>query len=381
MEKRIAIVGWAQLNNERRKIDKAQPELVYDVMKECLENTGLTRDDIDSVVEAGCDVMDGKSISNVWTVEAAGGFLKDESKIEEDASFAVFYNYMRLLTGPFQTGSTVSYGKSSESLMHYYTGLIFEPFFQRPIGLDSISAFGLQAAQYMTKYGITEEQAAKVAVKNRKNAKKNPYAQIQMDLTVDDVLKSAPISTPLKLYDCCPITDGASALILATEERAKEITDTPVWIKGVASCNDAYFLGYRDLADQKACGIAAKKAYEMAGIKDPLEEIDVAEISEVFSFQELMLYEAIGFCGPGEGGKLIDEGVTEMGGKLPVNPSGGVLSANPTPATGLTRLIEGAMQVAGKAGDHQVPGVKTALVHGTSGLCFQANVVYILGRD
>lgn len=380
MVERVAVVGSAQTKYERKKESQHYGEMVYETVRSALDNTGLKIEDIDTVVSASCDMLDGRSISNVFTAEAMGAFQKEESKVEEDGSFALLYAYMRLLSGRFGTAMVVAYSKGSESSPHSYTALMMEPFYQRPFGLDGLTSSALQARRYMDKYGITEEQAALVSVKAHKNARNNPYAQIKMDLTVEEVLRSEVLSSPIKKLDASPISDGCCVVIIASEEKAKKITDKPAWIKGVGHYLDAYYLGYRDLAEAESCRLAAQKAYQMAGIKDPLKEINVAEVYDAFSYQELMLYEALGFCEKGEGGKLMEKGFAQMDGELPVNPSGGVLSAHPFLAAGLARIAEAALQVSGKAKARQVPKAKTALAHGTSGVCLQANCVWILGR-
>jgi acetyl-CoA C-acetyltransferase len=159
---------------------------------------------------------------------------------------------------------------------------------------------------------------------------------------------------------------------------ARQLTDRPVWIRGVGSCYDAYYPGDRDLADCDALMMAAKRAYSMAGIRNPLEEIHVAEISEEYSYQELLWTEGLGLCERGEGGRLIDDGVTYMEGKLPVNPSGGLLSGCPTHVAGLARVAEAVLQLRGESGGRQVEGARTALAHGVSGACGQMHCVLIL---
>ena len=379
MAEKVAIVGWGQSKFEREMKDIHLGELIYETVRKTLADTGLEIGDIDTVINASCDVMDGRSISNVFTVEAMGAFLKEESKVEEDAAYAALYAYMRLLAGPFQTAMVVGHAKVSESSPQTYTGMICDPFLLRPLGIEAITSSALQARSYMSRYGITEEQAAKVVVKNRKNGARNTNAQIRKPVSVADVMASPVLASPIKKYDASPITDGCAVMIMATAKKAKKITDTPVWIKGVGYDHDLYYPGYRDLSKSESCALAAKRAYKMAKIKDPLNEIDCAEVYEPFSFYELMLYESLRLCGKGEGGKLIDDGATEPDGKLPVNLSGGALCANPILATGLVRMMEAAMQLSGKAGEHQLKNKpKKAIAHSTSGLCLQSNIVYVL---
>lgn len=260
------------------------------------------------------------------------------------------------------------------------TSIYNDPFYQRPVGLEEASAAALQASQYMNWYGVSEEQGARVAAKNLRNALFNPHAHRKMRVTVEDVMESPVTAYPLRELMCCPASDGACALILANEKRSKELTDAPVWITGINWRVEPYFLGDRDLLKNQALKAASEKAYEMAGIKNPLKDLDVAEVCEPYAFQELLWYEGMGFCKKGEGAKLIDDGVTEMGGELPVNPSGGVLSTNPFCARGAIRAAEGTLQLWGKAGERQVADAEKALVHSTHGLGGQLHLVAILSR-
>jgi len=305
---------------------------------------------------------------------------KNVSTVEGDGTFGAFYGAMRVLAG-CKTTLVVAHSKGSEGDSKIITNGMFDPVYHRSLGLDAISSSALQANAYMEKYGITEEQCAMVSVKNHGNAGNNPYAQLPLDITVQDVMQSRKIADPLKLLDCSPISDGAAAIIIANGENAEKAKTEPVWVKGVAHCSDAYFLGDRDLADPRSLKDAARRAYAMAGITDPLKEIDVVELYDAFSYMEPLWLEGLGFCDPGKGGKMTEDGVTAMNGSLPVNPSGGVLSAHPVLVAGLARIIEAVLQLRGDAGSHQIDGAKTALAHGINGPCGQSHCVWVLGRD
>ncbi len=378
---KVAIVGVAQTKYESNKIDQTYMELTFEVVKKLHNQLGITNDDVGSVITGSNDFTDGRTIANMAVQDGVGSVRKSESRVSGDGAFAYVYAAMRVLSQEYDTVLVVSHSKCSEGDQCLINNSIFDPFYQRHLGLDQISSAGLMANMYMSKYGITEEQAAKVVVKNRKNAFNNPYAHIQKEITVDDVLKSPMLAYPLKELDLPPYSDGAVAMLLANEETAKKLTDTPVWLRGYANCTDAYYLGNRNMTDLIALELAAKEAYKMAGISDPIKDIDVAEVSENFSAHELMIYEALGFCGKGEGGKFIDSGETQMGGKIPVNPSGGVLSSNVAMANGLIRVAEVAEQLTGKAGKRQIPDAKTGLAYGMNGICSQGNCVLIFGGD
>ncbi|MEJ2251865.1 MAG: thiolase family protein [Candidatus Lokiarchaeota archaeon] len=189
------------------------------------------------------------------------------------------------------------------------------------------------------------------------------------------------LAYPLKELDFPPFSDGAIAILLANEKTARELTDTPVWLKGYGSSTDAYYLGHRTMTDLIGLKLAAKEAYKMANIRDPIKEFDVAEVYDAFSVHELMNYEALGFCEEGKGGEFIESRETTMDGIIPTNPSGGVLSSNPTMANGLIRIGELALQLMGKAEKRQVPNAKIGLANGMNGLCSQGNCVVILGGE
>lgn len=375
---KIAIVGASQTKYERRKKGEIFYDMIYEVTTKAMEDAGYTLEDIDNVITVSNDFLDGRTISCMAVQEAAGAHDKNVSTIEGDGAFGAFYGAMRVLGG-FGTTLVVAHSKGSEGDPKIITNAMFDPIYHRLLGLDAISSSALQASVYMERYGITEQQCALVSVKNHKNAKNNPYAQLPMDITVDDVMRSKKIADPIKLLDCSPISDGAAAIIIANEKRAKKARTKPIWIKGVAHCSDAYFLGDRDLADPISLKDASKKAYAMAGIKDPMSEIDVVELYDAFTYMEPLWLEGMGICDAGQGGQLIEKGITVMDGKLPVNPSGGVLSAHPVLVAGLVRIIEAALQIRGEAGDHQIKGAKTALAHGINGPCGQSHCVWILG--
>ncbi len=379
MEK-IAIVGVAQTTYERRKKDEIYYDLVYEVTSKALKDAGLALEDIDNVITVSNDFLDGRTISSMAVGEAAGAHDKNISTVEGDGTFGAFYGAMRVLGG-YRSTLVVAHSKGSEGDIRFITNGMFDPIYQRPLGLEAVSAAALQANAYMDRYGVTEEDFAKVSVKNHGNARHNPFAQLPLDLTVDDVMKSRKISDPIKLLDCSPVSDGAAAIIIAEEKLAKKARTRPVWIRGVAHCAEAYFLGDRDLADPQALRAAAQRAFRMAGIERPLEQVDVVELYDAFSYMEPLWLEAMGFCEPGRGPALLETGVTSMGGDLPVNPSGGVLSAHAVLVAGLARIAEAVLQLRGEAGGRQVPGAKTAVAHGINGPCGQSHCVWVLGTE
>lgn len=381
MADRVAICAAAQTKFSPERYDVSEGEMAYEAIKQVLEETGLTLSDIDSAVSCSQDFWDGRTISNMNIQPFVGAHLGHEDKVAEDGINAVYCGMAQILSGHHDVVLVVAHMKESQAEKSLIENAAFDAVYMRELGLDFLTAAALQAKRYMYKYGVAAEQCAKVVVKNRGNARSNPFAQEPMALTVDDVLGSKTIASPIHKLDAKPISDGACAVILASAERARTLTPKPVWILGASNCYEAHYLGDRDLADCEALTKAAQKAYKMAGIRRPFSEIDVAEISEEYSYQELLWMEGLGLCGRGEGGHLLDSGKTKMGGKLPVNPSGGVLSGNPNGVAGMVRVVEAALQLRGDAGDRQVHGAKVALAHGTTGICGQHQAVMILGKQ
>jgi acetyl-CoA C-acetyltransferase len=380
MSERVGIISVAQTKYHPNRTDVNEEELSYEAIKQVLEETGLSLSDIDSAVTCSQDFWDGRTISSMNIQHVVGAHLGHEDNISEDGINAVYAAMAQILSGRQDIILVEAHTKESQAHKSLIENAAFDAIFMRQLGLDFTSAAALQAKRYMYKYGITAEQCAMVAVRNRANAKNNPLAQEPMDITVDDVLGSKMLVSPIRLLDTKPISDGACAMIMTTEARAKKLTKNPVWIMGASNCYETHYLGDRDLADCEALMKAAKKAYSMAGINNPLRQIDVAEISTEYSYQEPLWLEGLGFCDRGDGGKLVESRSIKMRGNLPVNPSGGVLPGNPNGVAGMARVVEAVLQLRGEAGDRQIKGAKVALAHGYTGICGQHQAVMILGN-
>jgi acetyl-CoA C-acetyltransferase len=379
---RAAIIGIGQIKADSDLKEFNYAELVYPAVIAALEDAGISMDDIDNVITTSNDFWDGRTISCMATGDVSGAWDRNASCVEGDGAFGAFYGMSRVLSGSYDTTLVTAHSKGSESLSPYITNAAFDPIYMRSLGLDMVSACALQARRYMSKYKVSEEQCALVSVKNRRNAMDNPLAHLPQRLSVEDVMQSRMICDPLKLYDCSPVSDGAVAVIFAGEQKARQLSKQPVWVKGVSLCMDNYLLGDRDLAECEALTKAADKAYRMAGISDPRKEIGVAEIYDAFSYQELMWTEGPGFCSKGEGGRLVESGATEKTGDIPVNPSGGLQASHPVIAAGLIRIAELVRQIRGEAGEMQIKeDVRLGLAHGVNGMCGQSHCVWVLGKD
>jgi acetyl-CoA C-acetyltransferase len=379
MAKKVAIVQVAMSRGQESS--DYYLDQVYRVCREVMDKAGVTRQDVGTMISTASDIFHGGvSCANAYFWDSGAAFLKNGSRNDGESLTSFSYGVMRILSGHYDTALVFGVCKGSENpdndmVTHFFT----DPFYQRQIGLNETFAAALQMRQYLDRYKITEEQCAKVVQKNLTNALGNPYAHVKKRVTVQDVMKSARVFDPLKEMECAPKSEGIVALLLATEDKAKKLTKKPVWFKGYGSSLDTFYLGDRDLLGGQLT-TAAKRAYDMAGIADPKKEIDVAEVSEPYAFQELLWCEGLGFCGRGEGGKLIDSGATQKDGRIPVNPSGGVLATNPYVSRGLYRLAEVVLQLKGEAGEKQLDKkLKTGLAHGTQGFAGQFHAVAVVG--
>lgn len=375
---RAAIIGVGMTKIEANKVKETFADMVWEAVRNALSDAKMTIDDIDNVITTSNDFWDGRTISCMAVGDASGARHKNVSCVEGDGTFGAFYGLSRVLSGSYGTTLVTAHSKGSESVSSLITNAAFDPIYDRALGMDMISACALQATAYMNRTGTTPEQMAMVSVKNHGNAKYNPLSQLPMDITVKDVLESEMISEPLHRLDCSPVSDGCCAVIIANGKRASQYGGVPVWIKGVSFCADSYFLGDREIS--KACALtkAAKNAFSMAGIADPASEIDVAEIYDAFTYQELMWLEAMGLSEDGKAGINLEKGLYDIKGRLPVNPSGGLLSGHPVIAGGLIRIAEIVKQLRGEAGRYQIDGAKKGIAHGVNGLCGQSHCVWVL---
>lgn len=365
---------------DAKKVDKTFADMAFEAVRKALDDAGMTIDDIDNVITTSNDFWDGRTISCMAVGDASGAADKNVSCVEGDGTFGAFYGMTRCLSGSYGTTLVTAHSKGSQSISSLITNAAFDPIYDRNLGLDMVGACALQATAYMHRTKTTAEQCALVSVKNHGNALKNPAQQLGMKLSVKDVLASEMISDPLHKLDCSPVSDGCCAIIIANEKNVKKSKKPPVWIKGAAMCADAYFLGDRDLSRAHALTKAAQKAFNAAGILNPEKEIDVAEVYDAFSYQELMWLEAMGLAPDGEAGKLLEKGIFNIDGTLPVNPSGGLLSGHPVIAAGLYRIAETVKQLRGEAGAYQAKKAEIGLAHGVNGLAGQSHCVFILGN-
>ena len=381
MGESAGVVGVYQTPYREAYPEETLEGLIFRATRQLLEEVGIGAQDLSNVVTSSSDVTDGRAISNMVNAGSTASYFKDSINLSSASEHAFLLAAMQIMSGVHDLTLVVSWSKASESPMDYVERISSEPYFTRPIGLNARTSYALQASAYQQAYGPKRELVSQVVVKNRRNALDNPLAHIREELTLEQVEEAAPLYWPLTEYEVAPYSDGVCAVLLSSEERARSFDGPMAWIKGMGWAMDVFWAGERDLTKLSSLQTAAKKAYEMAGIDDPLQQIDLAELHETSSYNELMQYEALGFTEHGQGERLIEDGITFRDGGLPVNRSGGALSSNPAFASGLVQVAEAALQVMGQAGERQVQGAKTALATAQQGFASQgASVVCLEGE-
>ena len=385
MPRKVAIAATGQTKHTSKRLDINLRELITEAATRALEDAELKIEDVDAVLLGNMEPFEGFMFPELWSVEGWGGYLKPSVKFNTGGTVGTTTTiaaYYYVASGLYDVVLALGFEKQSDGHTQTAITTVGDPIWERSMMAGAIGNFAVMASTYIHESGATEEQAAKVAVKARRNACNNDYAHLQMpDITVEQVLASPMLSYPIRRLDMCPQSDGAVALVLVEESKAKHLARQPAWIKAVATAHEQQYMGDspKRLAEMRSQIAASQRLYKLAGITNPRKELDVAEIYEVATYAELAMYENLGFCERGQAGRLIDEGVTSMEGELPVNPSGGVLATNPIGATAMIRVAEAALQVMGKAGNHQVENVRTALATGYGGNAWTDAL--ILGRD
>ncbi len=367
----VAIVGAGQTKHARRRTDVSTAGLVREAVDAALADAGLEFSDIDSVVIASGPVLFAAvNQPEKWLVDACGARMKPVCRVTSGGGtgLAGALSGVSQVAGGFADRVlVVAYDKLSEGALQYSISTLYDPFWGREF---AVGIMGFAAAYWrarMDLLGHTEEAAALVSVKNHRHALMNPFAHIRKEVTVEDVMASRPLAWPIKLLDVPPISDGACAVVLASEQAAAAITDRPAWIRAIAYYAEGDNAANRAMIQSEPLQIAAQRVYKKSGVTNPLRQFDVAELQEPYTCFELSYYEGLGLCPSGGAAELIESGATSMGGELPVNPSGGCMGANPIGATALIRLAEVAHQVTGKAGERQVEGAELALVQAGGG--------------
>lgn len=383
-KRRVAVIG-AGLTLFRRRMLETSQELAWEAAKSALDEANLELSDIDCVVIGSApDAFDGVHMKGEYLSHGAGGIRKMSSRVFVGGATGVMSaiaGFYHVASGLCQKVLVVDEEKMSPARPHPQSVFryIWDPITEKPLNPNLIWIFAMEMHRYMYVYNIKKEDIALVSVKNKRNALDNPYAQAAANITVEDVIKSEVLVWPVQLLDISPVTDGAAAIIMVSEDVVRRYSDTPIWVEGVGWALDNTEWTGRDLAYPRYLEYAARMAYRIAGIERPNKELDVIEPYDPFDYKELHHIEGLLIAKRGEAPKLLKEGVFEKDGDIPSSPSGGLLGVgNPIAAAGLMKVISIYWQLKGTAGRMQVKKpVHTGLAQAWGDL-MQASTVIIL---
>ncbi len=385
--RKVAVVG-AGMTQFVRRAKETPPELAFKAVRAALDSCDLTFADIDAVcLGTAPDSFDGIHMNGEYLSNGAAAFRKPYMRSYVGGGTGVFVpiqGWYHVASGLFDTVLVVAEEKMSSYYPHAQAAFltIFDHTIERPLKPNLLWIFALEMNRYMTTYGISKADVARVSVLHKRNAADHPCALLgDPHITVEDVLQSETLAWPVQRLDVSPVSDGAVAIILAAEHVARRITDKPVWIEGVGWCLDTAYWTNRDLAYPRYVEVAAKMAYEMAGIKEPRKEIHIAEPYDPFDYKALHHLEGLQLAERGRAIELYLNGDAERTGNLPICPSGGLLGVgNPIAAAGLMKVAELFWQLRGEAGQRQVPGNPQRGIAQAWGDLMQVGTVIILGR-
>jgi acetyl-CoA C-acetyltransferase len=383
MHDRVAIVGVGCSGFRPVTPEQSYKEMVYEAALRAYNDAGVDpRRDVDSFVTVAEDFHEGTSIFDEYTPDQIGGALKSVHTITGDGLHGIATAYMLIRTGQFDIVAVEGHSKASNiKTLSEVTAYAQDPVLNRPLKLNSHFIAGMEMNRYLYETDTPAEACAAVVVKNKYNALKNPLAPYGASLTLDEVLSGPVLSWPLGEYEAARHADGAIVIVLAAQDKAEQLSDKPIWILGTGWNNDSPSLENRDWARAPYAEGAAGMAYRQAGINNPLEAIDIAEIDDTYAYKELQALEALGFCRDGEAGTMTLEGFTNPDSGLPVNVSGGSLGmGNLLEATGLSRALEIVLQLRGEAGPRQVQDVSVGLAQSWRGVPTTSGAVLILAN-
>ena len=361
-------------------------ELTFQAAVRAYEDAGIDpRRDVDSFITCAEDFWEGFSIFDEFTPDQLGAVLRPMHTVTGDGLLGLANAVMQIKTGLCDVVVVEAHSKISELLtFEHVVELAFDPVYEAPLSRERdvhpYYVAGLEMQLYLHETGTTEEQCAAVVVQDKQNALLNPLAPYGASLSVEDVLGSPPLSDPLKRLEVAPRADGCVVLVLAAGEIAERLCEVPIYIEGIGWCSESPWIAARG-AEALYAKRAAQMAYEQAGITNPLQQIDFAEVDDRFAFKLLQHVEALGLAHPGQAGKLLLDGMFSRDGELPVNPSGGCLGAGDLiEAGGLARALEVVLQLRGEAGARQLPDVETGVALSWRGVPHGTGAVAVFRR-
>ncbi len=384
MNERVAIVGVGWSGFRPLTPDLSYKELMYEAAVRAYSDAGVDpRADIESFVTVAEDFIEGVSIFDEYVPDQIGATLKSVHTIPGDGLHGLASAWMLVRTGQFDIVAVEGHSKASNILtLPEITAHAQDPVLNRPLYLNTHFVAGMEMHRYLYESDTSREACAAVTVKNRRNALKNPLASFGADLTLDDVIYGPSLAWPLGTRETAEHTDGAIVMVLASDKVARDLTNNPVWIQGMGWCNDSPSLESREWGSLPYLEKAAQMAYRQAGIQNPLDTVDFAEVDDLYAYKELQSLEALGVFAPGEAGSATMDGFTAMDGAFPVNASGGSLGVGSLlDATGLQRALEAVLQLRGEAGAHQIEGAEVGLVQSWRGVPTTSGAVAVLSNQ
>ncbi|MCP2319207.1 acetyl-CoA C-acetyltransferase [Nocardia amikacinitolerans] len=382
MSEPVAVIGIGQGKQAKRR-ETTIGAMVREAVAAAMADAELELGEVDAIVLSKTpDLFDGVMNPELYLADALGARGLPVTRVFTGGSVgghAAIYGAHLIEAGLARRVLVAAYSKESEG--NFTWALSRGLPFSAKLGAGAGGHFAPVIREYIRRSGAPEHIGWQVAVNHRLNALRNPYAHVHMpDITVEKVKESRMLWDPIRYLESCPSSDGAAAIVLAAASQAGKTARPPAWIHGMSFRTETGHFAGRDEVNPRAGAECAADAYRQAGIVDPAREVDVAELYIPYSWYEPMWLENIGLAPLHQGWKLVDDGTTRFGGSLPVNPSGGVLSGNPTGATGLVRFLEAALQVRGMAGEHQVPGTRRAIGHAMGGAS-QFHALWVVGDE
>jgi acetyl-CoA C-acetyltransferase len=370
MANRVAVTGIGQTKHASKRGDVSLAGLVREAAVRALQDAQMTFADVDAVVIGKApDMFEGVMMPELYLADALGAAGKPMLRVHTAGSVGGSTTLVAaslIQAGVHERVLTVAFEKQSESDTMWALSPRIP--FQPAVVAGAGGYFAPHIRAYITRSGAPGHIGMMVAVKDRLNALRNPYAHLhQPDISMEQVAQSPMLWDPVRYAETCPASDGACAMVLTGERDAGRGALPPAWVHGTAMRSEPTMFSGRDQVNPRAGRECAAEVFRQAGITRPRTQIDVAEVYVPFSWYEPMWMENLGFAPQDEGWKMTADGVTSFEGDLPVNPSGGVLSSNPIGASGMLRFAEAAMQVRGQAGEHQVDGARVALGHAYGG--------------
>lgn len=384
MEPRVAVVGVGHAGFAPITAGISYKELMFEAAQRAYADAGVDpRTEVGSFIGCSEDFLEGTSIFDEYLPDQLGAMQRPVQTVSGDGLFGLATGLMLIRSGVASVVAVEAHSKVSDVIsLGAIEAFALDPVLNRPLGVSALAVAGLDMNAFLERTGLTEEHCAMIAAKNRRNALDNPRAAYPADLAADDVDDSTPVFWPLRELEIAGRADGCVVVVLAAEDRVPDLTEAPIWVLGVGWSSGSPTLESRVWGEADFVRAAAERAYAMAGIDDPAEQIDLAEADDTYAFKELMHLEALGLADVAELGSLVEGEELEPDGELPVNVSGGAIGqGNLFEANGLARVLECVEQLRGEAGERQVEDAAVAVAQSWRGVPTTSAAVAVLAND